>query len=284
MLDGHKDSGSIAAEIKMMRMVHEGAILIVEGVNDVRFWSTRQHDTCELVDGEGKGTVVGAVHQLDAENFRGVLGVVDDDYDSLMGISPGTRNLIATDTHDLECLLCRSSALETVLTEFGVASKVKRFEEAAGDDVRTGLLDRAIVFGRLRWAAMRHDLNIDFNAIRVPQFVDTETWTVDSDQLTHAVLKGDSPDDYDVLSRRIAELPSADPWRVAQGHDMIQILRIGLKHVLGTIPTSTGIKDITRVLRAAISLEEFQTTALCAEIRTWERTNAYLVLASALVR
>ena len=138
MLDGHKDSGSIAAEIKMMRMVHEGAILIVEGVNDVRFWSTRQHDTCELVDGEGKGTVVGAVHQLDAENFRGVLGVVDDDYDSLMGISPGTRNLIATDTHDLECLLCRSSALETVLTEFGVASKVKRFEEAAGDDVRTG--------------------------------------------------------------------------------------------------------------------------------------------------
>lgn len=113
------------------------------------------------------------------------------------------------------------------------------------------LLDRAIVFGRLRWAAMRHDLNIDFNAIRVPQFVDTETWTVDSDQLTHAVLKGDSPDDYDVLSRRIAELPSADPWRVAQGHDMIQILRIGLKHVLGTIPTSTGIKDITRVLRAS---------------------------------
>ena len=87
MLSGHKDPSSIAAEIKMMRLIHGGAFLVVEGANDVRFWRTRRHDTCELVDGEGKCNVVAAVHRLDGEDISGVLGIVDDDFDSLLGIS-----------------------------------------------------------------------------------------------------------------------------------------------------------------------------------------------------
>ena len=84
----HKDPGSVAAEIKMIRMVHDGAFLVVEGVNDVRFWRTRRHDNCELVDGEGKLNVVGAVHRLDGEGISGVLGIVDDDYDNPVGHQP----------------------------------------------------------------------------------------------------------------------------------------------------------------------------------------------------
>ena len=278
MPGGHKDPDSIAAEIKMMRMVHKGAFLVLEGVNDVRFWRTRRHDTCELVDGEGKPNVVGAVHRLDTVGIRGILGIVDDDYDSLMGTSHMSRNLVATDAHDLECLLCRSPALDRVLAEFGIAGKIQEFEEAAGVDVRSGLLDRTTVFGRLRWAARRHDLDIDFEAIRVPRFIDINTWTVDGDELVRTVSDGGSPHDCDVLKRRIAELPDADPWSVARGHDMIEILRIGLMHVLGTLPASKGSADIARVLRAAISLEDLQRTTLYADMRTWESDNDYLVL------
>ena len=262
----------------MTRMDHDGAFLVVEGVNDLRFWSTRRHNACELVDGEGKSNVVGAVHRLDAEYILGVLGIVDDDYDSLMGTSRTSLNLVATDAHDLECLLCRSPALDTVLAEFGIARKIQEFEEAAGIDVRGGLLERAMVFGRLRWAASCHNLDIDSGAIRVPRFVDIDTWTVDDDELARAVSSGGSPHDCDVLKRRIEKLPFADPWRVAHGHDMIQILRIGLMRVLGTLPASKGTEDIARVLRAAMSLEELQRTMLYADMRTWEHANAYLVL------
>ena len=277
---GYKDPGSIAAEIEMTRIDHDGAFLVVEGVNDVRFWSTKKHLTCELVDGEGKANVVGAIHRIDAENASGVLGVVDDDYDVLTKVSHGTRNLVATDAHDLECILCRSSALKTVLAEFGVASKVRQFEEEAGVDVRTGLLERALVFGRLRWAAIRHDLKINVDAIRVRRFVNIETWTVDGDLLARAVVGGDCLDDYDAVSRSIAELPVADPWRVAHGHDMIQILRIGLQHVLGGVRANTGTEDIVRVLRAAMSLEELEATKLCQDMRTWECATGYLVIRS----
>ena len=262
----------------MTRLYHTGAFLVVEGVSDVRFWKTRKHVACELVDGEGKANVVRAIHRLDAENVCGVLGVVDDDYDGLMGISHGTPNVVATDAHDLECLLCRSSALEAVLAEFGIDSKIRQFEEAAGVDVRTGLLDRAVVFGRLRWAAMRRDLKVNIDAIGVPQFVDRKTWRVDGEQLARAVVDGETLDNYEVLMRSVAELPGTDPWYVARGHDMVQILRIGLQRVLGAMPTSTGTKVITMVLRSAMSLGELESTKLCADMRTWERANGYSVL------
>ena len=278
MLKGHKDPGSIAAEIKMTRMVHEGAFLVVEGVSDARFWRPRRHDNCELVDGEGKGNVVGAVGRLDAEGFPGVLGIVDDDYDSLMGIVRPSGNLVATDAHDLECLLCRSAALESVLAEFGVARRIQAFEEATRVDVRTGLLERAMVFGRLRWAAARYDLDIDFGALRVPRFVDTDTWAVDGDGLLRAVSRNGLSHNCDALGRRIAGLPPADPWRVARGHDMIEILRIGLQRVLGILPVSEGPEHIARVLRVAMSLEELQRTTLYTDMRAWESGNAYLVL------
>ena len=264
----------------MTQTVHGGALLLVEGMDDVRFWRTRRHDTCQLVDGEGKGNVVGAICRLDAEDVHGVLGVVDDDFDSLMGISHSTRNLVATDAHDLECLLCRSPALDKVLSEFGDDSKIREFEETMGVDVRGGLLERTIVFGRLRLAAKRGDLDIDVGTMRVPQFIDIDTWTVDGPRLACAVSRGASPHDWDGLERLLEELPAADPWRVAHGHDMVQILRIGLMRKLGALPTNKGAKDIARILRVAISQEELERTTLWADVRAWEGTNGYRILPS----
>ena len=43
----------------MTRMAHEGALLVVEGLDDWRFWEPRRHTACQTVDGEGKGNVVG---------------------------------------------------------------------------------------------------------------------------------------------------------------------------------------------------------------------------------
>lgn len=277
MPQGYKDPGILVAEIKMTRTLRNSAFLVVEGVDDVRFWRARRHAECELIDGEGKLNVVESARRLDADDYGGVLGVIDDDYDSLMGVTHGSRNLVATDAHDLECLLCRSSALDTVLAEFGDPSKISQFEEDTGVDARTGLLERALVFGRLRWAAAHFHLDIDQGAIRVPRFVETDTWAVDSEGLTRAVARHKSPD---VLARTIKQLPSADPWYVVRGHDMTQLLRIGLRCVLGNMPAKIGINQISQVLRAAISPEELRKTTLWTDIRAWETENRpYLILA-----
>ena len=273
MLTGHKDSGTIASEIKMMRLGHAGAFLVVEGVADMRFWQPRRYEACELVNGEGKRNVIGGVKRLDTESFGGVLGVVDDDCDSLMGIDVGTRNVVRTDVHDLECLLCRSSALEKVLAEYGDESKIRRFEMNAGTEVRGALLERALVFGRLRFAAVRDGLDIDNSEIRVPRFVDTGTWTVDGEGLVRAVVKDSSPCDEGVVKRSVARLPVVDPWRVVRGHDAVSILRLGLRRVLGDLPAGVGDQQISGILRAGMASDDLQATNLWAHIRAWEGEN-----------
>lgn len=207
------------------------------------------------------------------EGFDGVLGIVDDDCDSLMEVDFGTANVVGTDGHDPECLLCRSSALEKVLAEYGDESKISRFERNAGTDVRGALLERAMVFGRLRFAVLRDKLDIDSSVIRVPRFVDAETWAVDEKGLVRAVVKDGSPCDEDTVERCIAQLPVADPWRVVRGHDMVRILRIGLGRILGNVGAGIGDEHISSILRSGFTPADLQATTLWTDMRAWEAGN-----------
>ena len=277
MLQGHKSPGTLVAEIKMSRMSHDGAFLLVEGKDDRRFWEPRLHSGCELIDGEGKPNVVGAVQRLDAARFRGALGIVDSDYDFPTGPRFESENLLYTDAHDLECLLCRSSAFDKVLAEHGDAAKIRQFE-TAGVDVRTALLERALVFGRVRLAARLARPAIDLE-MRVQQFVDRNTWAVDDEGVIRRAT-GDAPADTHAITSRLAHLPEADPWYVARGHDLIEILRIGLQRVLGNLPAHIGVKDIARLLRAGVTPEDLRQTGLWTDLRAWQTANRpYAVLA-----
>ena len=74
-------------------MVHDGAVMIVEGPGDARFWELRRHRRCELIEGEGKTNVVESIVRLGRLNCQGVLGIVDDDYDSLLGVKLEAENV-----------------------------------------------------------------------------------------------------------------------------------------------------------------------------------------------
>ncbi len=269
----------VAAEVKMRRTQHKGAFLVVEGRSDWVFWKTRRHKSCQLVNAEGKHNVVKGIQRLDEEDISGALGVVDSNHDYLAGTDPISTNLVATDAHDMECLLCRSSALDKVLAEHGDPDKITRFEKNHGTDVRTGLLERALVFGQLRWAAQVDEPKIGLAEIRIPRFVDETTWSVDAAGLIRTVAQ-ESSNDAVVLEERMAQLPSADPWYVANGHDMVEILRLGLRKVLGRISSTIGQDRIAELLRAGTTPSDLQSTGLWRDMRAWEGENVpYLVLA-----
>ena len=258
----------------MERQVNDCSVLIVEGADDARFWEPRRHSACVLVDSEGKPNVVEAVRRLDGD-VGGVLGIVDEDYDCLMGKSLGSSNLVAVSPHDLECfLLCHTSALDSVLAEFGTRTKIASFQARESTDIRTALLRRASVFGQLRWAAQACGLNVCTKEIEngIPKFLDDKTWDVDRQGLIRVAAAGLE----DELERCIGRLPNVQPWRLVRGHDVLAILRIGLQNVLGDLPSRVRVLDIARVLRAAGRLEG---TTLLEEIRRWEGANRpYLVL------
>ena len=277
-MQGYKSPGDLVAELRMNRMSHDGAFLLLEGKDDVRFWQSRRHSNCELVDGEGKLNVVGAVRRIDTARIPGALGIVDSDYELPTSPRAESDNLLYTDAHDLECLLCRSSALDKVLAEHGDAAKIRRFEHDAGIDVRTALLERALAFGRLRWAARARPA-IELRGMAVPWFVDEDTWTVDGEERLICGTVSDA-DARAAVRMRLAQLPDADPWYVAHGHDMVEILRTGLRRVLGDLPSGTKAKAIAGLLRAGMSPEALRKTGLGAGVHSWQAANRpYSVLA-----
>ena len=318
MLRGHKSPGTLVAEIKMLRTSHDGAFLIVEGKDDVRFWRPRRHAGCDLIDGEGKPNVIGAVRRLDATRFGGALGVVGSDFERLTGGRVESGNLLYRTPTTSSVFFAvhprstRCSPSTAMIPGFGPVAvhprwasapqgraasplggrprrsraqammdgrrhRIRRFE-SAGNDVRTALLERALVFGRLRFAALLARPAVELQ-VKVQRFLDENTWTVDDETLIRQAVP-DSPHDANAIANRLGQLPEIDPWHVVRGHDMIAILRIGLRRVLGDLPASIGANDIARLLRAGMSPEDLRDTGLWADLGAWEAANRpYAVLA-----
>ena len=271
----HKGPGEIEAEVLMTRAVHDGSFLIVEGDDDSRFWCSRVSKTeCEIIIAGGKTNVIGGLSRLDAHEFRGALVIVDDDYDGLEGVTCGSPNVVISETHDIECLILRSSALEKLLGELGASGKVNSFEKQSKQTVRDALLERGLAFGRLRWLAHRKNWTFDFSLLKPERFVDITSWQVNDAGLRMEAANQLGMPDSAELDKCIQQLPDADPWKVCQGHDLVAILRRGLQKILGDIKPTTGTSQISAVLRVGLDYMEFKDTQLYGAIASWEMANA----------
>ena len=107
---------------------------------------------------------------------------------------------------------------------------------------------------------------------------DEETWTVDGERLIRETVS--DADARAAVRMRLAQLPDADPWYVAHGHDMVEILRTGLREVLGNLPVRVEAQDVAGLLRAGMSPEALRETGLGAGVYSWQAANRpYSVLA-----
>lgn len=271
-----KNPGELFAELVMSRTGFAGSFLVVEGDDDSRFWRRKiAGDLCELVIAGGRLNVEGTIAKVDAQRFAGALGIVDADFSGIDGTSP-SPNLLYTEDHDLEAMLLQSSALDAVLVEYGDRQRIAAFEAKAGHGVREALLARGLPFGRLRWLSLQQRLPISFERLKPVRFVARAGWELDVDGLhgEAAKLCGLSVAD---LHARLDALPHAPAWALCQGHDLLQILNIGLASALGH--SYPGHDTLASLLRQALQPHEFHATSIYRDVRAWESRNPpYLVL------
>ena len=271
MISECQSPGEVETEILMMRTLRRGSFLVVEGDSDSRFWSVRSSADCDIVIAGGKLHVVDGLTRLDARRFSGAVGIVDDDYDRLLGIPQPSPNLISTETRDLEGILLRSSALEKVLAEYGDPVKIEAFEARVGMSVREALLARAFPLGRLRWYSLRTGMHVAFEKLVPSRFIDVEQWSFDEAQLlTTALAQGVLPE-RDELVKQLNAMPEANLWDICQGHDMVDILGLGLESRLGN--RNPGRDRTASTLRSGMEKAELSSTQLYARLCKWEDVN-----------
>ena len=266
----------IAAEVVMMRQIMIGPFLVVEGPSDERFLAPRITKSCYVAIGSGRTTVERAVCLLESgpRTIKNVLGIVDEDYDWLIGYQVGSTNIVKTDPRDVEGLLLKFNDLSCVLAEYADRVACTRFENSERCSVLDGVLSRAEPFGRIRMVNALGP-KVDLGKFTPVRFF-KQDWTYDITEAKRvAVGLGVSPSVSDLESAMTA-LNLPDIWHCVRGHDLVEILVGGLKTTLGG--KSVDKIGVERLLRQSLSRAQFSASQLHARIQSWSAGNLTVLL------
>ncbi|MHC5927074.1 DUF4435 domain-containing protein [Nostoc sp.] len=251
----------------------------MEGSSDKTFYQRFVDQlVCELVETSGKPSskqrAIDILKILEQSNFQGVLAIVDADFDRLETLLYTSPNLLRTDSHDLETILINSPAFNKVVAEFGSEEKIAQFNP----DIRLVLLENGISVGYLLWVSKCEGLNLTFDGIKFSKFIDEQTLQIDELKLIQEVKNKSqaySLRDEDLQKQlKSQKSNNYDPWQMCCGHDLVEILSIGLRKVLGSNKaTDVEPNSLERSLRLAYEEIYFRQTQLYLDIRTWEINN-----------
>jgi hypothetical protein len=181
----------------------------------------------------GKEPVKALLKKLEENNLKGMLAIVDADFDRLDGKEPSSSNLLFTDTHDLETLLLKSPALEKILDEHASEKKCRDF----GKDIRSTLLEGGVLVGYLRWASLKHSYSLTFEGLDFKRFTSESTLAINLSQLVTTVKQKSQKfalKDDDIRAKmNVLKNDSHDKWDVCCGHDLVEILSFWITQDIG---------------------------------------------------
>lgn len=270
----HRRAQEIANEIRMRRSQFNGVFLLVEGNDDRLFMQNFiSPESCQIEVARGKSNVCGVIAILDEDGFEGVLGVVDADFDRINGLPSKSPNLVMPECHDLVTMLVHSPALDRMLIEFGSEKKIASF--TCNESVLAALTSRALLVGYLRLYSLRADLGLKFKDLTYSKWIKPGSFEPNVVELTKAVKNNSQRLDLAtcVLVRSVEELCASDydPREICNGADLIEILSIGLRSVLGSNNAKSVTPELlTSFLRAAYSDQNFSVSTLKKEILKWQ--------------
>ncbi len=278
---------TVANEVRLLRSHFAGPFIIVEGDDDYSVYKgLLSHNCCQLVPGYGKHKALAAQQVLDADSFVDAVTIVDADFDRLTGTSPPSPNVILTDGHDLECLICNSPAFDRVLEEFASREKVATFVTRIAMSTRQRLVESAAKIGWLLWASLENDWSLEFQELKYSKFVDAATLTTKPLDLVTTVRnqsqRHDLAETLLIQEIDVRESRTSDIWQAARGHDIVGILSLGLTSSIGNWNSNeVSVETIERSLRLAFRPTEFAVTELWKSLLEWcSRAGFSIALAS----
>jgi hypothetical protein len=275
---GQIDGFYVAAQIRLIRQVHKGTILILEGETDARVFARFiDSNLCDIEIGFGKKNTADALNLLEDEGFPGVVALIDADFDRLLGTTYALESLCVTDFHDLDLTIFASSALDRYIAEHADMDLLKNGFESDLRTVRDRVVNASLPLGYCRFMSERRNLDLYFKDLKHDQFVSSNDLSVDSASLVAELISRSSTScTLNELQTYIGSEAARqhDPYQLANGHDVAAILGIALRKLLATRRTvQTWASEVEAGLRLAFDWEAIAGTNLYGCLRAWEETN-----------
>jgi hypothetical protein len=259
--------------------VFSGAFLIMEGTSDaLLFENLVTRGCCRVLAAGNKDRVLTVLEILRGSDFAGVVGIVDADFDAITGLPTEQPNLIQVGVHDLDVMILESEALSKVLRAHGSQEKISAAIQAWQSEIRDQLFNLALPLAALRLYSQRNLLNLTFEEIDFERFIPRQSLTINVDDMIKTVLNKSQR--FDLTPAKVrngvdAILAEGHPRSMmCVGHDVVEILAIGLRRVLGSkSPSEVSRERLELDLRLAYETPFFRNSELFSRLLRWEEEN-----------
>jgi len=267
----------IATEISMIRTTWAGPIMLVESDCDCRIYEkVLEEQDWRLIPSGGWEAVLASLDHVSERGIQGVVGVVDRDYRVAVGRLQERANLFCTDKHDLEMMMYESEAFEAVIRECGSLSKLSSWPNGI-PGIRKYLFQQARPIAYVRLINEVNSCGYCFEKMNYDHFVERADVSLAIEKFIQYLHDrwpqnvAVSIKDYENGQIIAVTYSIHEDEMVCCGHDISEILSIGLRSVWGTSPArAVSVDALERMLRLAYSREHFSRTALCNKIKVWQ--------------
>jgi len=265
------------AEIRLSISHHSNknkVFILLEGTTDIKlfrkFFAKDFTDTTGLI---GKEKVIEALEKLISEGYSKIIGIKDADFDHLLSIQP-PNNLFITDFHDVEIQMIESSALDSLISEYGNGS-IESLK------IKESIYRIAFMIGCARYFDEKKKHNgqardLAFDGLKFNNFIQSDSQQLVFDEERFLVeLITESQKRKQSLQLTKQELKSEiesikseshDDRQMCSGHDLTKLL--GLLFLKN--PNSD---EIEKALRLSYQLENFRNTNLYSLLYKWAEAN-----------
>jgi len=275
----------IATEIEMTRAAFDGAIMVIEGNNDEKFYKKFVDDNlCHIVVAHGKENALQSIDIVNNNKLPGVLAIVDSDFWRIEGLPKLPGNIFITDTHDSEGMVFCSEAFDRIVEEYCSKCKISKY-----DNLRYFIYEKSRPIGYLRLASYQNKLGLVFKGLDYKRITDRGAISVNINALVNHILhltrdnmKRKSGVKVYLSSETILELykntirenGQYEDKELCCGHDIIGLFAIGLRKLFSTLQAAIANREnIEKIFRLTYNFKDFLNTELAAAISNWEQNN-----------
>ena len=278
-MQDYQSPATLASYVKMLRKAKpEFAVLVVEGESDEAFFgNVVDKKKCKVKSFNGKSKVIAAIEIANRAGQKGILGIVDRDYDDEGDLINSYGNMFITDSLDIESHMFNTDAFQKIINYYGDEDKIEEFESqhdcALLDWIKTTL--RPISITRL----VNHNKNYGFNfkEMNLEQYVNEDLSLDFLNYIRQIVYYSPQKGHLDNIKNEIeTEGKSHIEEDISRGHDLTEYTALilsnqkssslGKKSAQRLDGTKLG-KDMTLAYRYDI---EFIKTKLYVNITEWE--------------
>jgi len=287
MRNPEKNPNRIVSEYQIKRNSNKlKSIVLVEGSGDEEvFKKTFGVKDCRIINCNGKENVKDSIRMLNNRNQKGVLGIIDTDYDEVLGKKSLMSNIFYTDTHDVETMIMSSfKYFNQFINMYSDFDKCEEFLSQTEISIEESIFIAAKTIGKLRLVSIENNYDLTFKGIDYNIFLD-HCLTIDVDKLCgHVIKHSQAYLDIETLVSKMNDIDekrynSFNPYDICCGHDITGILQYGLKNIFGSekgrLLTQSKLEENLRIL---YDLDKFYETKLYNDLTLWEHGNKPFIL------